>query len=168
MKKNKLLNLFLNFLIIIFLISGYFLLFSGNAIAGCYCKANPDFNWPSQESADDCTSWCADYGGVNKYEGAAPVAPEKGGAPSPINLINPIAATAVPQLIGSIIKAVLGIVGALALAMFIYGGFMWLTSAGSPDKIKKGTDILTWAVIGLIVIFVSYALVDFVIKALGA
>ncbi len=81
-------------------------------------------------------------------------------------LTSPIAAKTVPELIGSIIKAVLGVVGALTLAMFVYGGFLWLTSGGNPDRIKKGKDVLIWATIGLIVIFSSYALVDFVIRAI--
>ncbi len=81
-------------------------------------------------------------------------------------LTSPIAAKSIPELIGTIIKAVLGVVGALALAMFVYGGFLWLTSGGNPDRIKKGKDVLIWATIGLIVIFSSYALVDFVIRAI--
>lgn len=84
-----------------------------------------------------------------------------------INLQNPLGTTSVPALIGNIIKTVLAIVGALALAMFIYGGFTWLTSGGSADKIKKGKDILMWAVIGLVVIFASYSLVDFLLTAFG-
>ncbi|MBU1179848.1 pilin [Patescibacteria group bacterium] len=69
-------------------------------------------------------------------------------------------------LIGRIISAVLGIVGSIALLMFIYGGFLWLTSGGSPEKIKKGKDVLVWAVIGLAIIFLSYTLVNFVISGL--
>jgi hypothetical protein len=80
---------------------------------------------------------------------------------------NPLGVTSVPRLIGNIIKTVLAIVGALALAMFIYGGFTWLTSGGSAEKIKKGKDILIWAVIGLVVIFASYSLVDFLLTAFG-
>lgn len=83
------------------------------------------------------------------------------------NINSPIGEVTGPELIGRIIKTVLGIVGALALAMFIYGGLTWLTSGGSPDKIKKGKDILMWAVIGLVVIFSSYTLVDFLLKAFG-
>jgi len=51
--------------------------------------------------------------------------------------------------------------------MFVYGGLIWLTSGGTPDKIKKGMDVLLWAAIGLVVIFASYTLVDFVFTALG-
>jgi len=86
--------------------------------------------------------------------------------PAAIELTSPIEAKSVPELIGTIIKTILGFVGALALLMFIYGGFTWLTSGGSPDRIKKGKDILIWATIGLAVIFASYTLVDFVIRAI--
>lgn len=80
---------------------------------------------------------------------------------------SPIGEVTGPELIGRIIKTVLGVVGALALAMFVFGGFTWLTSGGSPDKIKKGKDILMWAVIGLVIIFTSYTLVDFILTAFG-
>ena len=71
---------------------------------------------------------------------------------------------AIPLIIGQVIKSVLGIVGSLALAMFVYGGLIWMTAAGAPDKITKGKDVLVWASIGLLVIFSSYALVAFVIQ----
>ena len=72
-----------------------------------------------------------------------------------------------PQiLIGRIINAALGIVGSLALAMFIYGGFTWMLAAGSSDKIQKGKNIIIWAIVGLIVIFSAYAMVKFVLSAI--
>lgn len=67
------------------------------------------------------------------------------------------------QFIGRIINSALGIVGSLALLMFIYGGFVWLTSAGSADKVTKGKNILVWATIGLVVIFTSYGATKFVL-----
>jgi hypothetical protein len=66
-------------------------------------------------------------------------------------------------IIGSVINAVLGVIGSLALLMFVFGGITWMTSSGSPEKVKKGRDIIIWSVIGLAVIFFSYALVNFVI-----
>ena len=68
--------------------------------------------------------------------------------------------------IGQIIKTVLGLVGALALVMFIYGGFLWMTSGGKPEQVKKGQDTLVWAVLGLALIFFSYVLVNFIITKL--
>ncbi|MCK5510817.1 hypothetical protein KAI65_04745 [Candidatus Parcubacteria bacterium] len=71
------------------------------------------------------------------------------------------------QLIGQIINGVLGIVGSLALVMFIYGGFVWMLAAGSNEKVQKGKDILVWATLGLVVIFSAYAVVKFVIEGIA-
>jgi hypothetical protein len=71
-------------------------------------------------------------------------------------------------LIGRVINSILGVVGSLALVMFIYGGLIWMTSSGSSDKVKKGRDILIWAAIGLVIIFSAYGLVRFVIVGIGA
>ncbi|MCX6793153.1 MAG: pilin [Candidatus Falkowbacteria bacterium] len=80
-------------------------------------------------------------------------------------LDNPLkGVTSVPQLIGNVITGVLGIVGSLALLMFVYGGFMWMLSAGNEKMVEKGKTTLIWASLGLVVIFMSYALVTFVIK----
>ncbi|SRR6056297_736283 len=67
------------------------------------------------------------------------------------------------KLISKVINAILGVIGSLALLMFVFGGFTWMTSSGSPEKVKKGRDIIVWAVIGLAIIFFSYALVNLVI-----
>lgn len=83
-----------------------------------------------------------------------------------IDIPRPLGDVSVPELIGRIIKAVLGIVGSIALLMFIYGGFLWLMSGGNEKNITKGKNILVWTSIGLVVIFIAYALVNFVIGSL--
>lgn len=92
--------------------------------------------------------------------------------PETINLDNPIGANKMTtgeilKRIGEVIKIVLGVVGSIALLVFIYGGFLWLTSGGNPDKVKKGRDTFLWAVIGLLIIFNSYLLVDFLMKGIS-
>lgn len=88
---------------------------------------------------------------------------------SAVCLENPLGSVESPQiLIGNAIDAVLGVVGSLALVMFVFGGLVWMTSAGSAEKVKKGRDILIWATIGLAIIFSAYGLVRFVIKGIGA
>lgn len=85
-----------------------------------------------------------------------------------ITLDNPLGSgTTVQTLIGKVIKSVLGVVGSLALLMFIYGGFTWMTAAGASDKVTKGRDTLVWAVIGLVVVFSAYAMVKFVFTSLA-
>lgn len=81
-------------------------------------------------------------------------------------LTNPLGITSIPELVGRIIKAALGIVGSIALLMFIYGGFTLLTSSGNDKMVQKGKNIIVWATIGLVVIFVSYVAVNFVINSL--
>ena len=72
----------------------------------------------------------------------------------------------IPVLLGKIINSVLGIVGSLALVMFIYGGITWMLSGGNQERVTKGKQILIWATIGIIIIFTAYALVKFVLEAM--
>lgn len=62
---------------------------------------------------------------------------------------------------------ILGIIGSLALVMFIYGGFTFLISAGSSDKVGQARKIIVAAVIGLIIVFSSYLIIKFVLNSLG-
>ncbi len=87
---------------------------------------------------------------------------------SSVCLCNPLKTSSPQVLIGDAINAVLGVVGSLALAMFVYGGLIWMTSSGSAEKVKKGRDVLLWAAIGLVIIFSAYGLVRFVIQGVGA
>tara|TARA_B100001964_G_C14050177_1_gene516645 strand:- start:528 stop:872 length:345 start_codon:yes stop_codon:yes gene_type:complete len=66
--------------------------------------------------------------------------------------------------IGSFIQGILGLFGALSLLMFVYGGFLWITSAGNMDKVKQGKDTIIWASAAIVVIFTSYAIIEFVFK----
>lgn len=85
-----------------------------------------------------------------------------------VELKNPLGTESVPKLINNIIDAVLGFTGAVALLMFIYGGLLWLTSRGAPDKVKKGRDVMVLAAVGLLIIFSSYGLVRFVFRAFSS
>lgn len=60
----------------------------------------------------------------------------------------------------------LGIIGSVALVFFVYGGFMMIISMGNAERVKKGRDILVAAVVGIVIAFSAYALVNFVLDAL--
>lgn len=83
------------------------------------------------------------------------------------DLTDPLGHVDIPTIIGRIIKVALGLSGTMALLMFIYGGFTWMTSGGSKDRVDKGRKTLLWAVIGLAVIFFAYVAVELVITALS-
>jgi hypothetical protein len=83
---------------------------------------------------------------------------------SDTSIPNPLGTTNINLVVSRIISYVLGLIGTVSLLLFIYGGLIWMTSAGSSDKVKKGRDILVWAVIGMAVVFTSYILVKFIIQ----
>jgi hypothetical protein len=52
----------------------------------------------------------------------------------------------------------LAIAGALAVMMIMIGGFIWLTSAGSSDRVSKGKEFITAAISGLVLAMFSFTL----------
>lgn len=61
-------------------------------------------------------------------------------------------------IIGMLIKAVLGFLGVVFLALTIMAGFKWMTSQGNEDSIKKAKESLTNSIIGLIIVIAAYAI----------
>ncbi len=70
--------------------------------------------------------------------------------------------------IGQIIKWISGTIGALFLAMFVWGGVLFITAGGSAEKVKAAQGTMTSAVIGMLIIVFSFVLVDWLIGALGS
>ena len=60
------------------------------------------------------------------------------------------------------------IVVPLAALMIIYGGFVLLTSAGDSKKISQGRNIITAAVVGVVIVFGSLAILNLVKSVFGA
>lgn len=61
-----------------------------------------------------------------------------------------------------ILKVFLGFLALIAVIMFVYGGFMMLTSAGNVDRVKKAKNTLVWAAAGVIIILGSYSFLRFI------
>lgn len=64
-------------------------------------------------------------------------------------------------------KNLMGLIGMLALAAFIYGGILMVFSFGSADKVTQGKDVMIAAVVGIIIVFSAYILVAFLLKTVG-
>ncbi|HBH45760.1 MAG: hypothetical protein A2445_01275 [Candidatus Jacksonbacteria bacterium RIFOXYC2_FULL_44_29] len=62
------------------------------------------------------------------------------------------------------INVALGFLGIITVVMVIYGGVMWLTAAGSDEKIEKGKRIITWAAIGAIVISIAWTISSYILE----
>jgi type IV secretory pathway VirB2 component (pilin) len=48
----------------------------------------------------------------------------------------------------------------LAVIFIVIGGYMWMSSAGNPEKVKQAQGTLTWAIIGLILLALARVLVE--------
>lgn len=70
-------------------------------------------------------------------------------------------------LINKVVTWVLVLAGLVAFLYLIYSGFMYLTAGGNPDAAKKGQQGIINAIIGLVIIFLSWAIIRTVIVLLG-
>lgn len=68
----------------------------------------------------------------------------------------------VPVIVGTIINAILSIVGLVFLILTVFAGFNWMTSQGNQEKVKKSTDTLKSSVIGLIVTLSAWTIWNFI------
>lgn len=62
------------------------------------------------------------------------------------------------------IQLALGFLGVLAVLLVMYAGFIWMTSAGSEDKIAKAKKLLLNGVMGLIIILSAWAITTFLLN----
>ena len=72
------------------------------------------------------------------------------------------------QVAINIYDCILCVVGSLILLMLILGGVALLISAGNANTVALGKKIIAGAIIGGIIVFASYLIVNFTVKALGA
>lgn len=66
----------------------------------------------------------------------------------------------------NVINVLLGVIGALAVIVIIISGLHFVISQGNADRIKTAKNALTYAIVGLAVSIMAYAIVNFVISAL--
>lgn len=71
-------------------------------------------------------------------------------------------ASSVVLIITSVIKILLLLAGSIAILFIIIGGYQYLTSGANPDGAKKGKTTVVNALIGIIIIVLSYVLVTVV------
>ena len=81
--------------------------------------------------------------------------------------INAVGKGSFADLVVTIINYFLGLLGLIAVGFIIYAGVLMVTSSGSEDAVGKGRKIITYAVIGIVIILLSYTVVTFVTDALG-
>lgn len=78
----------------------------------------------------------------------------------------PFVGLSLMDVIGRIIQIAFGLAGLVALFYLILGGYNYITSGGDPERVEMAKVMITNAIIGMVVILVSYLLVDFILQQL--
>ena len=71
------------------------------------------------------------------------------------------------QLLQNALNMVYFIAGTIAVVMVIWGGFSYVTSTGDSGKVTKAKNTLVYAIVGLIIVLVAFAITGFVIGRLS-
>lgn len=70
------------------------------------------------------------------------------------------------SLIKTIVNVLIFLGAAVAVIMIVIGGMRYVTSGGDQNSVKTAKNTILYAIIGLIVMILAYAAVDFVLNAL--
>jgi hypothetical protein len=73
----------------------------------------------------------------------------------------------IPQVIGQIVNAMLGILGALFLVLIMYGGAQYMLAGGDSKKVESAKQTITNAILGMLVVAASYAIATFVVNTVS-
>ncbi len=65
-----------------------------------------------------------------------------------------------------IITPVLAMLGVIFLVLVVYAGFLWMTARGEEKQVGKAKEVLSAAVIGLVLVLSAYAVTNFVFGAI--
>lgn len=68
----------------------------------------------------------------------------------------------IPAIFSNIVSALLMFVGIFALGLFIMGGFKYMNSGGDAKKLEGARNNLIYGIIGLIVVFFSFFIINLI------
>lgn len=70
-----------------------------------------------------------------------------------------------PNILKNVINTILFVLGMIAVIMIVIGGIRYTTSNGDSSSTKAAKDTILYAVIGLVVAMLAFAIVNFVVGA---
>jgi hypothetical protein len=68
----------------------------------------------------------------------------------------------IPTMLGVLVSIALSLVGVYFFILILYAGFIWMTAAGSTERVGKAKSKLTSAVIGLVIVLSAYTITQFI------
>ena len=74
---------------------------------------------------------------------------------------------AVPDVVTNVLSVIIGMVGIIAVIFIVIGGIKYMTSAGEPEKIKSAKKTIGYAILGIIISALAFAIVNFTIMIIN-
>lgn len=71
------------------------------------------------------------------------------------------------SIFNTIVNILLFLIGAISVIMLIYGGIRYTISGGDSGNVTAAKNTILYAIVGLIVAFLAYAIVNWVLGALS-
>jgi len=65
-------------------------------------------------------------------------------------------------VVAIVIQGALGLLGIIFLIIMVFAGYRWMTAAGNEEQVKTSQQMITRAIIGLIIVLMAYALTYFI------
>jgi hypothetical protein len=66
------------------------------------------------------------------------------------------------EFLGKTVGTALSFIGVIFMLLMIYGGFTWMVARGNEQEVGKAKEIITGAVIGLVIVMLAYAITKFI------
>jgi len=83
-----------------------------------------------------------------------------------VNEVNPSPnGDKLPDIIKKIVNLLLYVIGAVAVIMIVVGGIKYVVSNGDSSAVTSAKNTIFYAVIGIVVAILAYAIVNFVITS---
>lgn len=70
-------------------------------------------------------------------------------------------------VINQFTNIILYVVGFISVVMLIWGGIRYIISGGDSKKITDAKNTILYAILGLVIVFFAYAIVNFVLNAIS-
>ncbi len=71
------------------------------------------------------------------------------------------------QIVNGIVNTLLWVAGVAAVIAIVVGGIMYITSAGDEKRVQSAKNTVLYAVVGMVVALLSWAIASFVVTNIG-
>jgi hypothetical protein len=71
------------------------------------------------------------------------------------------------KVVDQIVNPIILLLGAVAFAVFVWGVFQFIAHAGDEGKRVEGRKAIFWGLIGLVIIFGAYGIINIALGTFG-